>query len=181
MSPQFRRHDVISQILLVFGLATLWCLLWGSFDALTIGTGVLLGAGVSIIFFLPAVGLSGRINPWRVIVFLVKLLIDIVRASIHITVLVLAPRYTARNAIVAVKLRTDSDLIMTWTAEAISIVPGSIVVDLDRAHSTLYIHLLNVADAAGIHRFIAEVLGTERRLILAIGSRAEARAVRTAS
>lgn len=178
MTQPTRRRAIISHLLLQAGLVLLWCLLWGSFDLLTILTGIVLAILVSAFFYLPAVELSGRFNLWRSFVFLAKLLLDIVRASAEIAWLVLKPTYRPSNAIIGVRLRTRSDLIMSWTAEAVSIVPGSIVVDLDRSTSTLYLHALDVRDDADIDRVIGEVLSTERRLILAIGSRVEADALR---
>jgi len=173
MQPS-RRRAFISQALLTAGLVLLWCLLWGMFDVLTLVTGLGAAILVSFLFYLPAVELSGRINLWRSLLFFARLLVDIVRASAEIAWLVLKPGFRSSNAVIAVRLRTTSDLIMSWTAEAVSIVPGSIVVDLDRSASTLYLHALDVHDDADIERVTAEVLGTERRLILAIGSRAEA-------
>ncbi|MGG7463590.1 MULTISPECIES: Na+/H+ antiporter subunit E [unclassified Plantibacter] len=181
MMQPTRRRALVSQTLLIAGLVLLWCLLWGTFDVLTLLTGVVLAIVVSAFFYLPAVELSGRINLWRTLVFFAKLLLDIVRASAEIAWLVLKPSYRASNAIIGVRLRTRSDLIMSWTAEAVSIVPGSIVVDIDRTNSTLYLHALDVSDDADIDRVIAEVLGTERRLILAIGSRVEADALRSSA
>lgn len=179
MQPS-RRRALASQLLLLAGLVLLWCLLWGMFDPLTLITGLGAALLVSFLFYLPAVELSGRINLWHSLVFFARLLVDIVRASAEITWLVLKPGFRSSNAVISVRLRTTSDLIMSWTAEAVSIVPGSIVVDLDRSASTLYLHALDVHDDADIDRVTAEVLGTERRLILAIGSRAEADSLRHA-
>ncbi|MCS4277804.1 multicomponent Na+:H+ antiporter subunit E [Mycetocola sp. BIGb0189] len=163
----------LSQGLLALGLLLLWCLLWGSFTPLTIITGILVSLGVSFTFYLPGVELSGRVNPWRVIVFFVVLAWDILRASIQIAWLAFAPNFKPGNAIVGIPLNTRSDLIMSWTSTAISIVPGSIVVDLDRSGSILYVHVIDVHSEEDIQRFIQEVLDTERRLVLAIGSKAE--------
>ncbi|MGK9146649.1 Na+/H+ antiporter subunit E [Plantibacter flavus] len=179
MQPS-RRRALVSQVLLLAGLVLLWCLLWGMFDLLTVLTGIGAALLVSFLFYLPAVELSGRINLWRTALFFLRLLVDIVRASAEIAWLVVRPTFRSSNAVIAVRLRTSSDLIMSWTAEAVSIVPGSIVVDLDRSASTLYLHALDVHDDADIDRVVAEVLGTERRLILAIGSRTEADELRHA-
>lgn len=167
-----------SQIFLTCGLVLLWCLLWGSFSMLTILTGIVIGVAVSVLFYLPSVELTGRINPIRVVVFFSVLLWDIVRASATIAWLAMSPSYRPSNAIVGIELHTRSDLIMSFTATSISIVPGSIVVDLDRNASILYVHVIDVRDDADIARFVAEVIRTERRLILAIGSAEEAASVR---
>lgn len=179
MSPARERlGGFISQLPLFFGLVLLWALLWGRFSWLNLLTGVALAALVSVVFYLPAVQLSGRVNPWRTAWLLLRVLWDIVRASIDVSRLALGPGYTSSNAILAVHLRTRSDLVLTWTAVATSIVPGSIVVDIERVDSTLYLHVINVHDAAQADRFRASVLATERRIVLAFGSRDDVERVR---
>lgn len=161
---------IVSGLVPFLGLVLLWMLLWGQFTWLALVTGVLLAMLVSAVFYLPAVRLSGRFNPWRALLFLLRLLWDIVRASLQIAWLAVAPGYRPSNAIIAVPLRTRSDLVMTFTAEAISLVPGSIVLDIDRESATLYLHSLNVHSVSEVPALKREVLATERRLILAAGS-----------
>ncbi|SFN95207.1 Na+/H+ antiporter subunit E [Mycetocola miduiensis] len=172
MSPESggRRISARSQIVLFCGLVVLWCLLWGQFTVLSVVSGVVLAVVISLLFYLPAIDLSGRINIWHTAVFLVRLLVDIARASLDVAWLVIDPRYKPSSAILAIALDTRSDLIMTWTAEAISLVPGSIVVDVDRQESVLYVHVINVADDDGLEDFRASVFATEKRLVMAIGS-----------
>ena len=173
-----RLGGVLSQLPLFLGLVLLWALLWGKFSWLNLITGAVFAAIVSIVFYLPAVQLSGRVNLWRSAWLFAKLLVDIVRASVDVSWLALGPTYTPSNAIVAVHLRTRSDLILTWTAVATSIVPGSIVVDIERVDSTLYLHVINMHDAAETDKFRASVLATERRIVLAFGSREDVERIR---
>lgn len=173
-----RLRRVTSYVVLLIGLALLWCLLWGDFSALTVLTGLVLGLLVSVFFYLPAVELSGRVNLFRLVVFFARILWDIMAASVHITWLVLRPGYQPSNAIIAVQLHTRSDLILAWTAEAVSIVPGSIIVDQDRETSTLFIHAIDMSDEDDIARLTEQVLAVERRMLLAIGSPSEAAQLR---
>jgi len=165
-----RLGGIVNQLPLFLGLVLLWALLWGKFSWLNLVTGAVFAAVVSLVFYLPAVQLSGRVNLWRSAWLFGKLIFDIVRASVDVSWLALGPVYRPSNAIVAVHLRTRSDLILTWTAVATSIVPGSIVVDIERVDSTLYLHVINMRDAAGADRFRARVLATERRIVMAFGS-----------
>ncbi|WP_166997728.1 Na+/H+ antiporter subunit E [Paramicrobacterium fandaimingii] len=168
-------------VVLSVGLVVIWMLLWGQFTWLSLITGVILSLAVSIVFYLPAVDMSIRVNPWYTVIFFARLLYDIAHASIDIAWLVLKPRYVPSNAIVAIPLRTRSDLIMTWTAESISIVPGSIVLDVDREDSVLYVHVINVRTDAAVAAFEDEVIRTEKRIALALGTKADVTRVRAGS
>lgn len=166
-----RRTSLRSQLVLLTGLVVLWCLVWGQFTPLSLLSGVVLAVAVSLLFYLPAVDLSGRVNPWFLLVFFVRLIVDIARASIGVAWLVVNPRYSPSSAILAIPLDTRSDLIMMLTAESISLVPGSIVVDIDRDESVLYVHVINVHTDDDLETFRASVFATEKRLVMAIGSR----------
>lgn len=168
--PRAIRARIASGLVPFLGLVLLWALLWGQFTWLSLATGVLLAMIVSSVFYLPAVRLSGRFNPWRGLLFVARLLSDIVVASLQIAWVAVKPNYTPSNAIIAVPLRTRSDLVMTFTAESVSLVPGSIVLDIDRETATLYLHSLNVTSLDELPALRRAVLATERRLILAAGS-----------
>ena len=58
----------------------------------------------------------------------------------------LRPGGHRRSAIVRVQLRVDSDLLLTVVAEVLSLVPGSLVLDLDREERTIALHLLHVRE-----------------------------------
>lgn len=169
-SDSGHRIRALSQFALLGGLVVLWCLVWGQVTVLTIVTGVILAVVISLMFYLPAIDLSGRVNVWYLLVFFVRLIIDIARASIDVAWLVINPRYKPSSAVIAIPLDTRSDLIMTFTAEAISLVPGSIVVDVDRQESVLYVHVINVRTEEDLEEFRDEVFATEKRLVMAIGS-----------
>ena len=155
-----RWRSVWRQLPLLVGLVALWLFLWDHIDALTIVTGVLLAIAVTRVLYLPPVLLSGRFNPWRGLLLGLRMMFDVTRASLQVAVLAINPRWTPMNAIIAVQLLTRSDLVTTLTAEAISVVPGTVVVDIDRVRR--------------------DVLGTEERIVLAIGTREQAESVRLA-
>ena len=71
------------------------------------------------------------------------------------------------------QLRSRSDFYLTITAELVALVPGSVVIDARRSTSVLYLHLLDVEREGRIEAQRAHVLAVERRVVRALGSRAE--------
>jgi multicomponent Na+:H+ antiporter subunit E len=121
-------------------------------------------------FYLPAIQFSGRLNPVLAAYFFVRLVVDIVVASFQVAWIVVKPGRPPLNSIVAVQLRTRSDLITMWVAESLSLVPGSIVVDLERGESILYLHVLDTDDEGDVETARERVLATEARIVRAFGS-----------
>lgn len=162
---------VWQQLPLLIGLVAIWMLVWGSLSWLALVSGVVVAVLVTRVFYLPAVELSGRFNPFWFLVFLGRFAFDLVVASFQVAWLAFRPRGVHHNAIIAVDLVTRSDFITTSVAIATSLVPGSIVVDVDRDRSILYLHVLNTDDVADIDRMRTRVLQVERALVRSLGSK----------
>ncbi|MEF3404813.1 Na+/H+ antiporter subunit E [Agromyces sp. CCNWLW203] len=175
-----RWRSVWRQLPLLVALVLLWVFLWDQVTVLTVVTGILLAIGVTRVLYLPPVLLSGRFNPWRGLLLGLRMMFDVTLASLQVAWLAMDPRWKPLNSIIAVQLLTRSDLVTTLTAEAISVVPGTVVVDIDRERGLLYLHALDTRTEADIDRVRSAVLGTEERIVLAIGTHAQAVSVREA-
>ncbi|MGH3706311.1 MAG: Na+/H+ antiporter subunit E [Agromyces sp.] len=175
-----RWRSVWRQLPLLVALVFLWVFLWDQVTVLTVVTGILLAIGVTRVLYLPPVLLSGRFNPWRGLLLGLRMMFDVTVASLQVAWLAIDPRWKPMNSIIAVQLLTRSDLVTTLTAEAISVVPGTVVVDIDRERGLLYLHALGTRTAADIDRVRTAVLGTEERIVLAIGTHKQAVSVREA-
>ncbi|MFE5670831.1 Na+/H+ antiporter subunit E [Agromyces sp. NPDC056523] len=175
-----RWQAVWRQAPLLIGLVVLWVFLWDHVDVLTITTGIVLAIAVTRTLYLPPVLLSGRFDPWRGLLLGLRMMFDVVRASLEIAWAAVRPGPPPINAIIAVQLLTRSDLVTTLTAEAISVVPGTVVVDIDRERGLLYLHAFGTRDEEDLAHVRRQVLGTEERIVLAIGTREQAAAVRAA-
>ncbi|MBG6056193.1 multicomponent Na+:H+ antiporter subunit E [Salinibacterium sp. CAN_S4] len=169
------RWRIWVQLPLIIALVLLWMLLWGTFSLFSLVTGVAVAFAVTSVFYLPPVELSGRFNPFWFIVFIGRFAVDLVVASFQVAFQALGPRGIRRNSVIAVDLVTRSDFIMTLTAVAISLIPGSIVVEVDRRHSILYLHALNVGDDEAVIQTRLKVLSVERSLVRALGSAEDVR------
>lgn len=176
------RRIAIRQLLpLQLGLVVLWLMLWGDFSLMTLVTGVALAVLAPVVFYLPPVELTDRLHIGWSLWFVVKLLLDIVAASFQVALQAFGIRHSEMNAVIEVHLRTRNDLVMTVVAEATSLVPGSLVLDVDRARGYLYVHVFSVRTAADVEAARAAVLKTEQRVLRAFGAETEYALVRKQS
>ena len=68
-------------------------------------------------------------------------LAKVAAASFQVLYLAVVRGPRVSNALVAVPLRSHYDLLVTATGHVISLIPGSLVVEVDRSTSTLYLHV----------------------------------------
>ena len=112
-------------------------------------------------------------RPLPLLAFLGHFLADLALSGAQVAWQALRPGRQRQSAIVRVRLRTDSDLLLTIIAQTVSLVPGSLVLDLDREERLIAIHLLHVRDHEHVELEKAGVLATEDRVVRAFGSAAE--------
>jgi multicomponent Na+:H+ antiporter subunit E len=177
ITRQELRWRIWQQLPLLVVLVLLWMMLWGSLTPLTIVTGILVAVGVTRAFYLPPVELSGRFNPLWFAVFLGRFLLELVKASSQVAWRAFSPRPIGRSSVVAVQLLTRSDFITTLAAIAVSLIPGSMVIEVDRAGGVLYLHAIGAAERDEIDKVRADVLAIESLLVRALGSKDDLRSI----
>ncbi|MEC5180629.1 Na+/H+ antiporter subunit E [Arthrobacter sp. CG_A4] len=173
-----KRISLRQELPLLVWLVIVWCALWQDFRPGNLLFGSLVAVVVARLFYLPPVELGGRFNVLRALPFAVVFLGRVVAASFQVLYLAVAKGPAVISAVVAVPLRSHSDLLVTATGHVISLIPGSLVVDVDRSTSTLYIHGINVRDATDAAKLRKDVRDTEAGLIRIMGTRAELSALK---
>ncbi len=151
-------------------LLVLWVFLWGSYSASTILTGAIVATVIPLIFYLPPIENVSRFHLGWALWFVMHLFIDITRSSFIVAGQAIGIGYSDKSAVIRVPLRSRSDLILTATAEASTLIPGTVVIDVDREARDLYLHVFSVRSQEDVDRARADALAIEARAIRAIGS-----------
>lgn len=154
-------------------MVLMWLLLWAGYSPVTVLGGVLCALVVLYVFPLPSLGFEAKLRPWHATVCLSRFVYDLVTASFQIAWWGLRPGPPPLSAIVELRLKSDSMLILTLTAEALSLVPGSVVVEASQTEHTLYLHFFGINSAEDLHRTREAAFAQELRIVKAIGSDAE--------
>jgi multicomponent Na+:H+ antiporter subunit E len=164
------RHRLRHQLPLLVWLVLVWILLWGTWSWANLFSGTVLALVVTSLLPLPPVVGGVRVHGVRLVRFVGWFLLDLVVSAAQVAWLTIRPGGISRSAIIRVPLRTDSDLLLTIVAETETLVPGSIVIDLDREARELVLHVLHVTDERDVERRRASVLAQEERVVRALGS-----------
>lgn len=151
----------------VLWLTFIWCLLWGTFDPLTLIGGLLVSVVVLVAFPLPRVPISMRVRPVATMVLSARFLFDLVVASTQVAWLTVRPGPVTRGVVLDLVLACDDELLQTITAEMIALVPGTVVIDLDSRQRLLTLHALEVRTPKEAQEVRRRVLGQEARVVRA--------------
>lgn len=137
-------------------LAIAWAAMTGSFSPLNLFFGFCLAA-LALSLIREQVGsVSYFIQLWRGIRLGLVFIVELVKASVKVAVLVLTPRPRLSPAIIAYPLKVERDFEITLLANLISLTPGTLSVDVSEDRRTLFIHCMDAPDldavAADIRR-----------------------------
>jgi multicomponent Na+:H+ antiporter subunit E len=168
-----KRISLRQELPLLVWLVIVWGALWQDFSPGNLLFGALIAVLVARVLYLPPVELGGRFNVLRAVPFALGFIGKVAVASFQVLYLALARGPNVISAIVAVPLRSHSDLLVTATGHVISLIPGSLVVEVDRSTSTLYIHAINVRNVQDAAKLRKEVRDTEAGLIRIMGTKEE--------
>lgn len=172
-------HRLRHQLPLLVWLVLVWNLLWGTWSWANLLGGMAVALAVTLLLPLPPVVGGARLRPVALVRFLGHFVGDLISSGAQVAWQTVRPSGIDRSAIITVQLRTDSDLLLTILSESLTLVPGSMVIDLDRDERTLALHILHVSDEGDVERQRAAVLAEEERVVRAFGSPDEVAALDT--
>jgi multicomponent Na+:H+ antiporter subunit E len=150
------------------GLVAIWLALWSDVSLANVLSGVLV-AGTIVV--LSDTGRPGHlvVRPVAATRFALYFLYKLVASSVLVARAVLAPRRRMHTGIVAVPLSGCTDAVATLVADAISLTPGTLTLEVRRDPLTLYVHVLDLRDVEHVQR---DVRTLEVLAVRAFGSAA---------
>jgi len=146
-------------------LAWVWMFLWEDVSTGQFLAGFLLAYGTLYLFrgLLPDSSYFRRVRGCAR--FLGMFLVKSIKANLIVAWEVLTPTHHMTPGFIRVNPRSRTPLEITWLAETISLLPGTLTVDTSEDDDYLYIHAMHVRDPEEIRR---ETLEDIEPLILEI-------------
>ena len=143
-------------------LTVLWIALWRDLSWANVVSGVAIAAAVEaaqppVVRHRPRHG----VRVVALLSFLVYFTRKLVEANLVMALEVVTPRNSIEAGVIEVALPRTSDLIVTLVANAVSLTPGTLTLEVRQLETpTLYVHVLHLHD---LGRARAEVLELARR------------------
>jgi multicomponent Na+:H+ antiporter subunit E len=158
------------RVLEIVWLTLVWILLWGTFTPLSIVGGVVVAVAVIGAFRFPPAEAHLPVRPLRLLGLVAYLVYDMVVSGAEVSWQVLRYGPAARGAVFEVPLLTRSDRVVTVVANALSLSPGTMALQIDHAHGLWFVYALGPRDRAGVERSRRRTMDMQRRVIAALGA-----------
>jgi multicomponent Na+:H+ antiporter subunit E len=157
-------------------LVLVWTTLWGDISPANVLSGAIVAGGLVALFPTAGPGPMGPLRPVAAAWFALYFAWKLVESSGIVAWEVLTPSNAGINeGIVAVPVTGASDAVVTLVANATSLTPGTLTIEVRRDPPTIYVHVLHLRSIEETRR---EVLNLERLALDAFGSREAIEAAR---
>ncbi|HEV7854263.1 MAG TPA: Na+/H+ antiporter subunit E [Mycobacterium sp.] len=148
-------------------LTLVWVLLWGKLSAANILGGLAIALVITVLLPLPAVPIEGRLHPLSLLRLVVVVAYQLVLSSVQVAWLAMKPGPPLLSAVLRARLAIKSDLVLALAVNIMSLIPGSIVLEVDQERRLVYVHVIDVGNEKAVARFYRQVEQIERLLVAA--------------
>ena len=142
--------------LFVVWLVVAWVLLWGRLSWANVLSGLLV---VSVLLLVVPIGGESRrpiVRPIPLARLVGHFAVQLVRSNITLSRTILTPGDRMRTGVIAVPLDDASDGILTVVINMAALTPGTLVVEVERDPTVLYVHVMAVHDREAVERELRE-------------------------
>jgi multicomponent Na+:H+ antiporter subunit E len=146
-------------------LVLVWILLWGNLSVANIVSGFAVAVLITVLLPLPVVPVEGRVHLLSLALLVVRVSWYLVLSSIQVAWLAIKPGPPPMSAVLRAQLAVKSDLVLALAANIITLIPGSVVLEIDQDDRILYVHVLDVHSQRAVDRFHHQIAGIERLLV----------------
>jgi len=160
-----RRHLLRAWVLC--WLMLVWILLWGRVSAANIIGGLVIAVLITVLLPMPVVPVEGRVHPLSLIRLVLVVGYQLVLSSVQVAWLAIKPGPPPRSAVLRARVSIKSDLVLALAVNILTVIPGSMVLEIDQERRLLYVHVIDVGNDKAVARFYRQVEQMERLLMRA--------------
>jgi len=153
-------------------LILVWVLLWGSFSAANILSGLAIALVITLLLPLPSVPVEGRVHPLALLHLILHVAYSLLVSSVQVAALALR-RAPPLSAVLRAQLAVKSDLVLALAVNILNLTPGTMVLEIDQARRMIYVHVLDVESDQGVQRFHHQVDSLQKLLVASFERDAE--------
>lgn len=152
MSRLINRDNVLRVGVLIW-LAAVWVALWGDLSVANALAGGVVALIVVFALPLPSVPVAGRFHPLSFLELIAVSTYYALESSLQVAWFAIRPSGPPVSGVLRVHLGIQSDLVLVMCADLLNLIPGTMVLELDRPRCVVYVHVLDVGSDEAVAKF----------------------------
>jgi len=153
---------------IAISLVAVWLLLWGEITVANVLSGLVVAAGLLVVFPLePVPGVAHRLRPLAVVRLAAFFAFELVVSTLHVAWYVVWGPSRVRTGIIACPLRVPEPGLATFLANLLALSPGTMPIEVTMDPAVIYVHVLRVDSPEAVRARVAHL---EALAVAALGS-----------
>ncbi|MBF5001455.1 Na+/H+ antiporter subunit E [Nocardia sp. BSTN01] len=134
-------------------LAVVYTALWGNASVANLLAGLVVGILIMVLLPLPRVPVNGGLRVLPLLELITLTAYYAIESSVQIAWFAVRPAGAPVSGVLRVRLAIDSDLVMVLCADVLNLIPGTMVLELDRVAGVAWVHVLDVGSDDAVEKF----------------------------
>lgn len=153
-------------------LTMVWVALWGRISAANILAGLAVGVVIMVTLPLPRIPVSGQLRILPLLKLLAYFTYNAIESSLQLAWFALRPGPAPVTGVLRVQFAFRSDLVLVLCTNLLNLIPGTMVLEIDREQCVVYVHVIDVSSEKAVASFYHTIRRMEALLIGAFERRA---------
>ncbi|HEY5856120.1 MAG TPA: Na+/H+ antiporter subunit E [Aldersonia sp.] len=155
----------VLRVFVLVWLTIVWIWLWGDISFANLAGGLAVALLIMIALPLPRVAVEGRLHPLSLLYLLVISTYYALESSVQVAWLAVRPAPPPVTGVLRVQLAIKSDLVVVLLSDVINLIPGTLVLEIDRTRRTMLVHVLDIGSDRAVEKFYRTVRRLEELFI----------------
>ncbi|NKY52625.1 Na+/H+ antiporter subunit E [Nocardia vermiculata] len=134
-------------------LAIVYTALWGNISIANLLAGLVIGALIMALLPLPRVPVRGGLHLLPLLELILVSAYYAIESSLQIAWFSVRRSGAPISGVLRVRLAIESDLVLVLCADVLNLIPGTMVLELDRASGEAWVHVLDVGSEEAVEQF----------------------------
>lgn len=169
----WRDRSTVVQFSVLIWLAVVWVGLWGDVTVANVLAGLAVGALIMRLLPLPRVPIGGRVHPLSLAALLAVTVYYALEASLQVAWLAVRPAAPPTAGVLRVRLAIKSDLVLVLCCDVLNMIPGTMVLEIDKLRRDVYVHVLDVGSDKAVAEFYRSTRQLEQLFVMAFERESE--------
>ncbi|MBJ8348595.1 Na+/H+ antiporter subunit E [Antrihabitans sp. YC2-6] len=158
-------RERVVQISVLCWLAIVYVWLWGDISVGNILAGLVIGALVMWSLRLPRVRVEGRVHVLSILQLILLTGYYALESSAQVAWLAIRPGPLPPTGVLRIRLQIESDLVLVLCCDVLNLIPGTMVLEIDKARRTVYVHVIDVGSTKAVGKFYRSTRRLEKLFI----------------
>ncbi|AVH21857.1 Na+/H+ antiporter subunit E [Nocardia cyriacigeorgica] len=158
-------RETVIRIAILCWLAAVWVALWGRLSVANVLAGLVVGALIMVTLPLPRVPVTGWVRPVPLIQLVAVSIYYALESSVQVAWFAIRPAPPPISGVLRVYFSFKSDLVLVLCTNLLNLIPGTMVLELDRERCVVYVHVMDVGSDKAVDKFYSTTRRLERLLI----------------